>query len=77
MNQEKKENWLYQLNPYRFRIIWSILFFFIAVLILVIGFWKTMVLVLFAGVGFLIGKMRDEELDFYSLIAEIRTMLGL
>lgn len=77
MEQEKIKHWFQQLKPYRFRILLSFLFFFIALLILLIGFWKTFLLVLFGLVGYIIGRMRDEELDIYSLIREIRTSLGL
>lgn len=77
MKQEKIVHWFRQLKPYRFRIVWSFLFFFTALLMLLIGFWKTFLLVLFALVGYTIGKMRDEELDIYSLIRAVRTSLGL
>lgn len=77
MDQEKKERWFKQLKPYRFRIIWSTLFFLIALLILLIGFWKTVILIVFAFVGYIIGKMRDEDLDIYSLIDTVRSMIGI
>lgn len=38
MKQEKIVHWFRQLKPYRFRIVWSFLFFFAALLILLIGF---------------------------------------
>ncbi|WP_086313550.1 hypothetical protein A5821_001061 [Enterococcus sp. 7F3_DIV0205] len=77
MDQEKKEHWLKQLRPYRFRIIWTTLFFLLALLLLLIGFGKTLVLLIFAAVGFIIGKMRDEDLDIYSLIDSVRSMIGI
>ncbi|MDA9470016.1 DUF2273 domain-containing protein [Enterococcus sp. 5H] len=77
MDQEKKERWFKQLKPYRFRIIWSTLFFLMALLILLIGFWKTVILIVFAFVGYIIGKMRDEDLDIYSLIDTVRSMIGI
>ncbi|MGX7150550.1 DUF2273 domain-containing protein [Enterococcus ureasiticus] len=77
MDQEKKERWIKQLKPYRFRIIWTTLFFLLALLLLLIGFGKTLVLLIFAVVGYVIGKMRDEDLDIYSLIESIRSMIGI
>lgn len=77
MNQEKKEYWIKQLKPYRFRIIWTTLFFLFALLLLLIGFGKTLVLLIFAAVGYIIGKMRDEDLDIYSLIDSVRSMIGI
>lgn len=77
MEQEKKERWIKQLKPYRFRIIWTTLFFLLALLLLLIGFGKTLVLLIFAAVGFVIGKMRDEDLDIYSLIDSVRSMIGI
>lgn len=77
MDQEKKERWFRQLKPYRFRIIWSTLFFLMALLLLLIGFWKTVILIVFAFVGYIIGKMRDEDLDIYSLIDTVRSMIGI
>lgn len=77
MEQEKKERWMKQLKPYRFRIIWTILFFLLALLLLLIGFGKTLVLLIFAAVGYVIGKMRDEDLDIYSLIDSVRSMIGI
>ena len=77
MDHEKKERGLKELKPYRFRIIWTILFFLLALLLLLIGFGKTLVLLIFAAVGYVIGKMRDEDLDIYSLIESIRHMIGI
>lgn len=77
MNQEKKEHWEELLKPYRFRIIWTTVFFLLALLLLLIGFGKTLVLSIFAAIGYSIGKMRDEDLDIYSLIDSVRSMIGI
>ncbi|EOL45916.1 DUF2273 domain-containing protein [Enterococcus caccae] len=77
MDQEKKDYWMKELKPYRFRIIWTTLFFLLALLLLWIGFGKTLVLLIFATVGYMIGKMRDEDLDIYSLIDSVRSMIGI
>ncbi|OJG93276.1 hypothetical protein RV15_GL001308 [Enterococcus silesiacus] len=77
MKQENKERWMKQFKPYRFRIIWTTLFFLLALLLLLIGFGKTLVLLIFAAVGYIIGKMRDEDLDIYSLIDSVRSMIGI
>jgi uncharacterized membrane protein len=75
MNSDKKQ-WLNKLKPYRFRIIWTSLFFLLALLFISIGFWKTIVLLIFAAIGYIIGKMRDEDLDIYSLLDSVRAILG-
>ncbi|MGX7244221.1 DUF2273 domain-containing protein [Enterococcus quebecensis] len=77
MKQEQKERWVELLKPYRFRIIWTTLFFLLALLLLLIGLGKTLVLLIFAAVGYTIGKMRDEDLDFYSLVDSLRSMIGI
>ncbi|MEI5992810.1 DUF2273 domain-containing protein [Candidatus Enterococcus mansonii] len=77
MEQEKKEKWLIVFKPYRYRIIWTALFFLLAVLLLMIGFGKTLLLLLFTSIGYIIGKMRDEDLDIYSLIDTVRSMIGI
>ncbi|MHC5227361.1 DUF2273 domain-containing protein [Enterococcus sp. LJL99] len=64
------------LSPFKFRILFTCLFLIFATLILLIGFWKTFIIALFACLGFTIGKMRDENLDIYSLIESIRSMLN-
>lgn len=64
------------LSPFKFRILFTLLFVLLAILILVIGFWKTFILALFAVLGFTIGKMRDGNLDIYTLIDRIRSMLN-
>lgn len=64
------------LSPFKFRILFTFLFLLLASLILIIGFWKTFIIALFALLGFIIGKMRDENLDIYSLIDLIRSILN-
>lgn len=77
MYQEKKDYWMNELRPYRFRIIWTTVFFLLALILLWIGFGKTLVLLIFAAIGYIIGKMRDEDLDIYSLIDSVRSMIGI
>lgn len=77
MDQEKKKRWIQQIMPYRFRIIWTTLFFLLALLLLLIGLGKTLVLLIFAAVGYIIGKMRDEDLDIYTLIDSVKAMIGI
>jgi uncharacterized membrane protein len=77
MDQNQKERWVKQLEPYRFRIIWTAVFFLLAVLLILIGFGKTLVLLIFGAIGYIIGKMRDEDLDIYSLIDAVRSMIGI
>lgn len=77
MNQERNKGLLQVIRPYRFRIIWTSLFFIAAILFLTLGFWKTILLILFISAGYLIGKIQDEELDLYSLLDLLRSMLGI
>lgn len=75
--EQKKKEWFNEFKPYRFRIIWTALFFLLALLFLFVGFGKTLVILIFSAVGYLIGKMQDEDLDLYSLIDNIRAMIGI
>ncbi|AQY49646.1 hypothetical protein PWEIH_06611 [Listeria weihenstephanensis FSL R9-0317] len=51
------------LQPYKWRIIGVIVGLVIAVLFMTIGFGYTLLLLLIAGIGFLIGKWKDGQLD--------------
>lgn len=52
-----------QLYPYRFRLVGAGIGLIIAILFLTIGFGPTLLLLVFATIGFLIGKWRDGALD--------------
>nr|WP_231849675.1 DUF2273 domain-containing protein [Melissococcus plutonius] len=54
--------------------MWSLLFFLLSLVLLSIGFWKSFILILFAAIGYIIGKMRDDNLDIYSLIDSIKSI---
>lgn len=77
MKHEQGQSLMKQLQPYRFRILWTGLLLIVAILFLTIGFWKTILFLLFGMVGCLFGKMRDEDLDIYSLMDTLKTKWGL
>lgn len=52
------------LQPYKWRIIGVIVGLVIAILFMTIGFGYTLLILLIAGIGFLIGKWKDGQLDF-------------
>ncbi|MEA4903091.1 DUF2273 domain-containing protein [Desulfitobacterium sp.] len=52
---------LHLLDEHPGKLIGSILGFLLGLLVVFLGFWKSLVLVLFVGVGFLIGKSQDDH----------------
>ncbi|BAL62010.1 DUF2273 domain-containing protein [Melissococcus plutonius] len=72
--EERGEKIKKDVQPYRFRMMWSLLFFLLSLVLLSIGFWKSFILILFAAIGYIIGKMRDDNLDVYSLIDSIKSI---
>ncbi|MGK0551630.1 DUF2273 domain-containing protein [Enterococcus faecalis] len=73
----KTAQFMEKIAPYRFRVLWTALLLILAILLLTAGFWKTILLLIFAVAGYLFGKMRDEDLDVYSLMDELKTKFGL
>ena len=63
---------LLALAPYRNQMFFTGLFLVIAVLFMTIGFWKTLVLFFFTGIGLLIGTMQDEKRSISSILATIQ-----
>ncbi|ACK42322.1 MULTISPECIES: DUF2273 domain-containing protein [Dictyoglomus] len=61
------------LREYRYRIIFSFVFLIIGILILLIGFWKTLFLVFCFLVGYLVGLAIDKNfiLEVIEKIKEI------
>lgn len=60
------------LAPYRNQLIYTGLAVLIAILFMTIGFWKTVLLVVLTGIGYLIGKMQDEKRPISSILASIQ-----
>lgn len=58
--------------PYRNQIIFTILASLIAILLMTIGFWKTLLLVALTGIGYLIGKKQDEKRSISSILASVQ-----
>ncbi|MTD38308.1 DUF2273 domain-containing protein [Erwinia sp. CPCC 100877] len=63
------------LAPYKNQIVYTSLFVLIAILLMTIGFWKTVVLVVFTGIGYFIGMTRDENRSISSVIAYVQAMI--
>ncbi|EOL49042.1 DUF2273 domain-containing protein [Enterococcus caccae] len=59
-------------TPYRNQIIFTSLFVVVAILFMTIGFWKTILLILFTGIGYLIGMMQDEKRSISSILAFVQ-----
>nr|WP_242590158.1 MULTISPECIES: DUF2273 domain-containing protein [Enterococcus] len=58
--------------PYRNQIIFTVLAVLIAILLMTIGFWKTVLLVALTGIGYFIGKTQDEKRSISSILASIQ-----
>lgn len=60
------------LAPYANQIICTLVFILVAILFMWIGFWETMLLLLFGGIGFALGVLKDEQRSISSIIASIQ-----
>ncbi|OEG11725.1 hypothetical protein BCR21_10340 [Enterococcus ureasiticus] len=58
--------------PYRNQIVFTVLAVLIAILLMTIGFWKTVLLVALTGIGYFIGKTQDEKRSISSILASIQ-----
>lgn len=63
------------LKPYKNQILFTVLFLIVAILFATIGFWKTILLLLFTAIGFIIGTMKDEKRSFFSIIASLQAYI--
>jgi uncharacterized membrane protein len=63
------------LKPYKNQILFTILFLVVALLFVAIGFWKTLLLLLFTAIGYTIGTMKDEQRSFFSIIASLQAYI--
>lgn len=66
--QQPKENWFSRFynwaKPYSGRIIWILAGIITAVLFLTIGFWRTVLIVILALIGYAIGIYKDNPMRF-------------
>ncbi|HWJ02915.1 MAG TPA: DUF2273 domain-containing protein [Verrucomicrobiae bacterium] len=53
------------------KVIGSALGFGIGLFVVVLGFWRSLVICLFVGAGFYLGKRRDERRDFGELLQSL------
>ncbi len=60
------------LAPYRNQILFTSLFIVVAILLMTIGFWKTVLLILFPCIGYFIGTVQDEKRSISSILASIQ-----
>ena len=59
-------NWAAENHPGK--LIGTIIGFVLGLMVVILGFWRTLVLALFVGMGFLIGKRRDDQKSLLSWI---------
>ncbi len=52
-----------KMRPYAGRIVWTVAGLLVAVFFLTIGFWRTLLVLLLCGAGFVVGLWRDGKLD--------------
>lgn len=60
--------------PRRSRIIGVFLGFLTAVLLMSLGFWRTLLLALLAAVGYFIGLWRDDKEKFLSILEKVKQL---
>lgn len=63
---------LKKLTPYKNQLLFTLLFLLIAILLMTLGFWKTLLLVLLLTIGYTIGFMQDKKRSFFSILAELQ-----
>lgn len=61
---------------YRNQIGFTLLFTLIAVLFMTIGFWETLLLLIFTASGYFIGRVQDKQLSISSIIASLQALIG-
>uniref|UniRef100_A0A7C3MIJ9 DUF2273 domain-containing protein n=1 Tax=Dictyoglomus thermophilum TaxID=14 RepID=A0A7C3MIJ9_DICTH len=55
---------LERIKNYKYRFIFSLVFLILGILILTIGFWRTLFLIIMLLLGYLIGNIIDKNLLF-------------
>ena len=63
---------LWACEPFKGRIICCILGILIAIIWMFIGFWRTLLLVLLALVGYVVGLAVDDKEKFEALISKVK-----
>jgi uncharacterized membrane protein len=55
---------LERIKNYKYRLIFSLIFLMLGILILTIGFWRTLFLIIMFLIGYIIGNIIDKNLLF-------------
>jgi uncharacterized membrane protein len=55
---------LERIKNYKYRLIFSLIFLILGILILTIGFWRTLFLIIMFLIGYIIGNIIDKNLLF-------------
>jgi uncharacterized membrane protein len=55
---------LERIKSYKYRLIFSLIFLILGILILTIGFWRTLFLIIMFLIGYIIGNIIDKNLLF-------------
>jgi uncharacterized membrane protein len=58
---------LERIKNYKYRLIFSLIFLMLGILILTIGFWRTLFLIIMFLIGYIIGNIIDKNLLFLFL----------
>lgn len=62
LGQKIEQFLIWALTEHPGKLIGSVLGFLVGIFVVIIGFWKTLVIVLFVIIGFLLGKRKDDNL---------------
>jgi uncharacterized membrane protein len=69
------KNFLQMCTPYAGRIICTILGIICAIIWLLIGFWRMLLLAILAALGYLLGLAIDDKEKFAAIIRKIKLVL--
>ena len=62
LGQKIEQSLIWALSEHPGKLIGSLLGFLTGIFVVIIGFWKTVIILLFVAVGFFLGKRKDDNL---------------
>ena len=71
------KNLLQQAEKHPWGLVGILIGFFTGLFMILIGFWETLFILLAAGVGFFIGKSKDDGIPLSGRVRKFRERLGL
>lgn len=69
MKSDSFANWF---KEYKWRILLIVTMIIIGVLFITVGFWKTLLVIILAAIGFVLGYAKDRTEDFLRFIDKFR-----